>query len=92
VTYENAPSPFLGPLPEGYDMGTRRLAPDTAREIDCAVRQLTEAALRRATDILTQRRAVLEEGAARLLARETLNEDEILALVRPAAPAASPAA
>ncbi len=92
VTYENAPSPFLGPLPEGYDMGTRRLAPDTAREIDCAVRQLTEAALRRATDILTQRRAVLQEGSERLLARETLNEDEILALVRPAAPAAPSAA
>ena len=91
VTYENAPSPFLGPLPEGYDMGTRRMAPDTAREIDCAVRELTEAALRRATDILTQRRATLQEGAARLLARETLNEDEIQALVRPATPAASAA-
>jgi cell division protease FtsH len=72
-------------------MGTRRMAPDTAREIDCAVRQLTEAAFRRATDILTQRRATLQEGAARLLARETLNEDEIQALVRPATPAASAA-
>lgn len=91
VTYESAPSPFLGPLPEGYDMGTRRMAPETAREIDCAVRQLTEAAFRRATEILTQRRAVLEQGAGRLLARETLNEEEIQALVHPAAPAASPA-
>jgi cell division protease FtsH len=84
VAYENAPSPFLGPLPDGYDMGARRIAPETAREIDCAVRALTEAAFRRATDILAQRRGVLEEGAKQLLARETLNEDEILALVRPA--------
>ncbi|MCD6661881.1 MAG: ATP-dependent zinc metalloprotease FtsH [Comamonas sp.] len=81
VAYEQAPSPFLGPLPEGVDAGARHYAPETAREIDCAVRQLTEAAFQRATQILTQRRAVLEEGSARLLARETLNEEEIQALV-----------
>lgn len=83
VAYENAPSPFLGPLPEGYAMSARSISPETAREIDCAVRALNEAAFRRATDILTQRRAVLEQGSAQLLARETLNEDEIVALVRP---------
>lgn len=88
VAYENPPSPFLGPLPEGLDTGARHYAPETAREIDCAVRALTEAALQRATGILTERRAVLEESSERLLARETLNEEEILALVRPAAPAA----
>jgi len=91
VAYEHPPSPFLGPLPEAFDTGARPYAPETAREIDCAVRTLTEAALARASGILTERRTVLEEGSARLLARETLNEDEILALVRPAAPAALPA-
>jgi len=91
VAYEQQPSPFLGPLPEGLDGTVRQFSPETAREIDCAVRALTEAAFQHATAILTQRRAVLEEGAARLLARETLNEDEIQALVRPAAPAALPA-
>lgn len=88
VTYENPPSPFLGPLPEGLDGGVRQFSPETAREIDCAVRALTEAALQRATGILTERRAVLQEGSERLLARETLNEEDILALVRPAAASA----
>ena len=87
VAYEHPPSPFLGPLPQVFDTGARAYSPETAREIDCAVRALTEAAFARATGILTQRRAVLEEGSERLLARETLNEEEIQALVRPAAPA-----
>lgn len=85
VAYEQAPSPFLGPLPEGFDTGARHYAPETAREIDCAVRKLTESAFQRATQILTQRRAVLERGSEQLLARETLNEEEIQALVQPAA-------
>lgn len=91
VAYEHPPSPLLGPLPEGLETGGRQFSPETAREIDCAVRALTEAAFTRATRLLTERRAVLEEGSARLLARETLNEDEILALVRPAAAVALPA-
>ncbi len=89
VAYEQQPSPFLGPLPEGMEMGTRQYAPETAREIDCAVRALTEAAFQHATELLTQRRNVLEEGSRLLLARETLNEDDILALVQ--APVALPA-
>jgi len=52
---------------------------------------LTEGAFARATEILTERRAVLEAGAERLLARETLNEEEVQALLRPAGPAAPPA-
>ncbi len=91
VAYEAPPSPFLGPLPEGFDGGARQFAPETAREIDCAVRALTEGAFQRATELLTQRRATLEEGSRLLLARETLNEDDILALVQPAPPAALPA-
>lgn len=87
VAYENQPSPFLGPLPDGLEVGGRQFSPETAREIDCAVRALTETAFNRATELLTQRRATLEEGSQRLLARETLTEDEIVALVRAAAPA-----
>ncbi len=88
VAYENQPSPFLGPLPEGLDLGRAQYAPETAREIDCAVRALTEAAFQRATELLTQRRSTLEEGSRLLLARETLTEDDIMALVQPAAGAA----
>ncbi len=92
VAYESPPSPFLGPLSEGMDMGGRQFSPDTAREIDCAVRALTEAAFQRATELLTQRRSVLEEGSRLLLARETLTEDDIMALVQPAAPSLQPGA
>ncbi|PHM19265.1 MAG: cell division protein FtsH [Curvibacter sp. PD_MW3] len=88
VAYENQPSPFLGPLPEGMEVGRAQYAPETAREIDCAVRALTEAAFQRATELLTQRRSTLEEGSRLLLARETLTEDDIMALVQPAAGAA----
>jgi len=91
VAYESPPSPFLGPVPEGFDGGARQYAPETAREIDCAVRALTEAAFQRATELLTQRRATLEEGSRLLLVHETLNEDDIQALVQPALPAALPA-
>ncbi len=91
VAYEAPPSPLLGPLPEGFDGGARQYAPETAREIDCAVRALTEAAFQRATELLTQRRATLEVGSRLLLARETLNEEDIRALVQPAPTAASPA-
>jgi len=87
VAYESPPSPFLGPLPDGMEVGGRQLSSETAREIDCAVRALTEAAFQRATELLTQRRSVLEEGSRLLLARETLTEDDIVALVRPAVPA-----
>jgi cell division protease FtsH len=94
VAYEQAPSPFLGTPPEGYDGGARRIAPETAREIDCAVRTLTEAAIQRASAILAERRQTLERGAELLLARETLNAEDIQALLRQTAhaPEAQPLA
>jgi len=84
VAYEQAPSPFLGPLPEAYEASARRYAPETAREIDCAVRALTEAAIQRASEILARQRQTLERGAELLLARETLNAEDIQALLQPA--------
>jgi cell division protease FtsH len=62
----------------------RGLSDDTSRRIDAAVRALVEEALARATAVLTPRRALLEEGAAKLLAQETLTEVEL----RPLAEAA----
>ena len=52
----------------------------TAREVDCAVRDLVTEAFNRAQDILQQKRALLEEGAQQLLAKETLTETELKAL------------
>ena len=90
VSYENEPHAFLGPTaiePFGRE---RRYSEATAREIDCAVRDLVAAALERATAVLRQRRATLDRGAAALLARETLNEAELSALL--AEPAEAPVA
>ncbi len=55
----------------------RRYSEETAREIDQAVRAHLDAALDRALDILRANRPALDEGAAALLAHETLSGDEI---------------
>jgi cell division protease FtsH len=55
----------------------RRFSDETAHEIDVAVRSHLEAALARAVGILTVNRAELDEGAAALLARESLSADEL---------------
>ncbi|MGA8009437.1 MAG: ATP-dependent zinc metalloprotease FtsH [Thiomonas sp.] len=60
----------------------------TAREIDCAVRDLVKDAFNQAQDILQQKRATLEEGARQLLEKETLTEVELKALLQ-TAPAAT---
>jgi cell division protease FtsH len=59
----------------------RDYSEQTAREIDCAVRDLVNEAFNRAQDILQQKRAILEEGARQLLEKETLSEDELKALL-----------
>jgi cell division protease FtsH len=77
VSYETEPNGFLGPL-----AGTRRLyAEETAREIDVAVRDLVQAAFTRARAILVTNRAVLEESSRELLARETLADGPLAALL-----------
>ncbi len=81
VTYEEPPSTFLGgPVMFGQE---RRYSEETAREIDCAVRDIVGGAYERAVAILKERRAVLEKGATALLEKETLVETELLALVGP---------
>jgi cell division protease FtsH len=77
VTYESEPNGYLGEL-----TGTRRLYSEaTAREIDVAVRELVEGAFQRATALLTDNRALLDQGASELLARETLAGNELQALL-----------
>jgi cell division protease FtsH len=53
----------------------------TAREIDLAARALVDTALATSLKILTERRAVLERGAARLLEKETLGDEELKSLL-----------
>jgi cell division protease FtsH len=74
------------------DASPRQYSEETAREIDCAVRALVEAAFARAVAILTANRAVLERGAKLLLERETLSDAELAPLKAALKPAPVPAA
>jgi cell division protease FtsH len=77
VTYETEPNAFLGQA-----TGPRRLyAEETAREIDIAVRDIVESAAERARAVLVANRALLDEGARELLARETLADGELAGLL-----------
>lgn len=73
MTYESQHDAFLG-SPASV---TREYSEQTAREIDCAVRALIENAANTATQILSAHRKQLDEGAKRLLERETLLPDEL---------------
>ncbi len=88
VSYETEPAPFLG-HPSGLPVRQPRdYSEDTAREIDCAVREIVDAAFESALAILRGRRAILEHGAKQLLEKETLTESELGALVRAPKPRA----
>ncbi len=82
VVYETETAPFLS-QPTGYaGWQPRRYSEETAREIDCAVRQIVDRAFERALALLEANRDRLEKGARELLEHETLNE-EALAKLRP---------
>jgi cell division protease FtsH len=81
VAYEQEAAPHLA-LPPGLAASPRRYSQETAREIDCAVRQEVNDAFARAKAILTENRPALEAAATRLLERETLAEDDLGAIAR----------
>jgi len=90
MVYEPQRQAFLGDL-----YGTsqaRQYSEATAREIDCAVRKLVDDAFRNATQLLMQRRADLDQGAALLLKKETLTDAEFPALLKVKDLAPKPAA
>ena len=78
-TYTSRPQNFL----PGVQDKVVSAAEATEREIDLAVRDLIEAGDASARSILERRRADLDEGAALLIARETLTSEEFAPL-RPA--------
>ena len=77
VVYQEDAPLFLEGIP-GFNK--RDFSEETAREIDCAVRDLVNAALEKATTILVRNRDVLERGAKMLLEKETLIETELKSL------------
>jgi cell division protease FtsH len=82
VVYERQQPRFLD-LPEGMAL-ERGLSDDTSRRIDMAVRALVDEAFARASAVLTERRTLLQEGANKLLAQETLTEADLLPLAETA--------
>src|SRR5512145_593940 len=78
VAYEAERPTFLG-LPAEAMRG-REFSEETAREIDCAVREIVTHAFDKATGILKEHRDLLERGAQALLQKETLTEDDLKAL------------
>ncbi len=61
----------------------REYSEETAREIDCAVREIVKNAFDRAVATLTEQRDQLEQGARLLLRKETLNEQDLEQLREP---------
>jgi len=75
MTYEEPRHAFLGEAVLGS--APREYSEETAREIDCAIREITSAALERAKLILRANRAQLDAGARLLLEKEVLQAGEI---------------
>jgi len=79
VTYDPERQAFL-PQTEGYLPMVRSYSEHSAWRIDEAVRELGERAFNKATAILQANRQLLDDTAARLLAKETLSADELPAV------------
>jgi cell division protease FtsH len=78
VSLEGERSTFLQ-MPGEYAATRRDFSEQTAREVDCAVRDLVTQAFERSVAILEAHRDALAESAERLL--ETLRGDELPMLV-----------
>ncbi|STY28571.1 protease, ATP-dependent zinc-metallo [Legionella wadsworthii] len=77
VTYEKEHSPFLETPIMHND---REFSEETASEIDIAVRKIIQTAFDDAVDIIKKQVDILEKGASLLLKKETLNEEDLIAL------------
>ncbi|MBO0737778.1 MAG: AAA family ATPase, partial [Alphaproteobacteria bacterium] len=89
VTYEpDAPS-MLG-LPAGTDWRPRHYGEAAADAIDAAVRGLTDTAFKRAVEILSANRSLVDEAASDLLAKETFSSEDLQAIAAKLSPPHAP--
>jgi cell division protease FtsH len=79
VTYETPRPTFLSEDALAH-FAEREFSEQTAREIDCAVRELVTASFDKALSILVKYRGQLDEGAKLLLEKETLTREQMPAL------------
>jgi cell division protease FtsH len=76
VAYEHETAPLLE-VPGGSDWRPRHYGEATAGDIDAAVRALTDESFQRAVVILTANRALLDQSANELLAKETFSAEDL---------------
>jgi len=76
----------FGPQHLGSTSATRSYSDDTARKIDSAVRSIVDNAFVRATELLEERREVLDRGAEELIERETLDHENLERVLSDALP------
>jgi cell division protease FtsH len=81
VVYEKSQRGFLGDQPQA-PYQERSYSEETAREIDAAVKGIVDAAFHRTVNLLRAQRATLEAGAQQLLQHETLDENDLAALLK----------
>ncbi len=81
VTYDSDKPSFLGQPADGSYF-TRRFSEATAERIDEAVQRIIAEVFARATQILSENRAVLDRSAHALLAAETLDEHALADLTK----------
>jgi cell division protease FtsH len=81
VALEKDERSFLSPNPLGNGARERSYSDETATAVDDEVRAIAQGAMDRTLALLTERRALLERTAQRLLEKETLDEAELLQLV-----------
>ncbi|MDE3151484.1 MAG: ATP-dependent zinc metalloprotease FtsH [Gemmatimonadota bacterium] len=89
VVYGQTSAPFL-PQPSYLPAESRPYSDQTAREIEGGVRTLVQEALERALGVLATNREALDEGAHRLIEKETLAHDELPSLAPRGTDAAAP--
>jgi cell division protease FtsH len=80
AVYENSSNSFLQ-TPDDLAYTQRTYSEETAREIDCEVKQLLGDAFDMACSILKSYQKCLSEGAELLIKNETLTQDELKELV-----------
>ncbi|WP_028351054.1 ATP-dependent zinc metalloprotease FtsH [Bradyrhizobium murdochi] len=82
VAYERDPGNFLAGADRPFPTRDRDYADETAAAVDEEVRAIVDRVFDRAQGILKARRAILDRAAKKLLAKETLEQSDLEALMR----------
>ncbi|MCK1579514.1 ATP-dependent zinc metalloprotease FtsH [Bradyrhizobium sp. 168] len=82
VAYEGEAGNFLASADRPYPVRERDYAEETAASVDREVKDIVDRVLERAEAILTTRRPILDRAAKKLLEKETLEQNDIDALIR----------